>query len=338
MSSAVDNEYLQHAQIIQGVLIFLASCTAVLGYIVQSRLASAAAARQLEISRTERHKDERLKELRALLYEKVGPIQGLLQTGQNLLSSFACSVLNMDGFKYWSNELFDGVEDLMNCFNGKVAGRVNTATPFVSKSALLQIEQNPNGPVARAFRSTMRVAHGDYFEPAAELLRRHMNSLNFPTREDFIEKFPALKGDPQLRKRFFVDFMSWSSQVKALIKEWDREDYTHSFPPHASFPWPIVPYLNHMVDDVKNDIAAMTAGHMSFTNATQEENRKAMEEMLQLHGNKASSRPQGESGSSKDDGAGSPEKRRKKYAVVSAIGSAATASIAGAATAAAVQG
>ena len=30
MSSAVDNEYLQYAQIIQGVLIFLASCTAVL--------------------------------------------------------------------------------------------------------------------------------------------------------------------------------------------------------------------------------------------------------------------------------------------------------------------
>ena len=123
------------------------------------RATLASAARQaIELSRTEHHKDERLKEP-ALFCEKVGPIQGLCRLAKTYFS-FACSVLNMDGFKYWSNELFDGVEDLLNCFNGKVAGASIQRRPS-SPNSLAADRANPNGPVARAFRSTMRVAHSD---------------------------------------------------------------------------------------------------------------------------------------------------------------------------------
>ena len=44
--------------IVQGTLIFLSACIAVLGYVVQSRLTARAHERQLRLEREERHKDE----------------------------------------------------------------------------------------------------------------------------------------------------------------------------------------------------------------------------------------------------------------------------------------
>ena len=340
MSGGMDNDYLQHAQIIQGVLIFLSACTAVLGYVVQSRLAAKAAARELEHARIERHKDAQLKELRLLLSDRIGPIHGLLQTGQNTLGSFAASALNKSMMEYWMTDLFDGLESMMKTMHGKCADTLFMATPFTSKTLMAKMKADPDGEIARNFRSTMRVTLEDYFEPAAELLRRHMNELNFPTREDFVKKFPVMEGDPQLRKKFFIQHMSWSSAMKQVVKQWDRGDFTNFFPPHQKYPFLVVNYLSYMLDEVKDEIKAMTAGHIRFNNVAAEvesqEVRASLSKLAsKINENKSDgteSEPNHGSSASKSGGGGDSRKKTKKYAVISAVGSATAAAVAGVAS------
>ena len=58
MSAVGANNASDIGLIVQGTLIFLSACIAVLGYAVQSRLSAKAHERQLRLEREERHKDE----------------------------------------------------------------------------------------------------------------------------------------------------------------------------------------------------------------------------------------------------------------------------------------
>ena len=58
MSAVGANNASDIGLIVQGTLIFLSACIAVVGYVVQSRLSAKAHARQLRLEREERHKDE----------------------------------------------------------------------------------------------------------------------------------------------------------------------------------------------------------------------------------------------------------------------------------------
>ena len=49
--------------IVQGTLIFLSAVVAVIGYLVQAKLARSAAAHDIQTARAERHKDARLQSL-----------------------------------------------------------------------------------------------------------------------------------------------------------------------------------------------------------------------------------------------------------------------------------
>ena len=266
-----DNEYLQHAQIIQGVLIFLSACTAVVGYVVQSRLAQAAHKRELEIARRERHMDAKLANMRQLLTTYVGPMQSLLQAAQNAMWTLGISLAGADGLMDYALEYFGGSKELMiKSFKNEVMTMV--AQPFLLERFVEEIKAKPLGAMATAYRSTMTVALQRYFLPAAELISTHLNDLPFPSRDDFKKKFPELKTNPQLRKVLLLQLANWVHVMKNIVdNEWAHGDYSHVFPPHLKYPNGAINYLIWMMDSLKDRIAAATSHVESYTHIHLEE-------------------------------------------------------------------
>lgn len=249
MSSAADNEYLQHAQIIQGVLIFLSAITAVVGYVVQSRLAQAANKRELAIARRERHLDAKLAKMRQLLKTSVGPMQSLVQAGQNAMWTLGISLSGMEGggMMAYYLEYCGGDQQLMlEAFKNERMTMV--AQPFLLGRLVEEMKTKPEGQMAKAYRATMTVALKRYFEPAAELIGTHLNDLPFPSRDAFKVKFPSLKGDPQLRKVLLIQMANWVHMMQHIVdEEWSNGNFSHIFPPHLLYPNGCVNYLIWLV-------------------------------------------------------------------------------------------
>ena len=272
MSSATDNEYLQHAQIIQGVLIFLSACTSVIGYVVQSRLAQAAHRRELDIARRERHLDAKLLKMRTLLKTSLGPMQSLLQEAQNAILCLCISLSGASGLmEYFSQHVLKGDKELMfKIFRNETM--TMRSRPFLTDSIFEEIKAKPEGHIAKAYRTTMTVALNRYWVPAADLIGEHMNELPFPSREEFKKKFPELKDDPQLRKVLLLQMANWVHMMQHIVNtEWSRGDYTNIFPPHIKYPNACMNYLIWMLDELKFKIEQATSGITSYNNVNQEE-------------------------------------------------------------------
>ena len=67
------NEYYQHAQIIQGVLIFLSACVAVVGHIVQSNLRAKERKQELRNKHEQYLRENDLKNTREQIEMFIGP-------------------------------------------------------------------------------------------------------------------------------------------------------------------------------------------------------------------------------------------------------------------------
>lgn len=256
--------------IIQGTLIFMSACVAVFGYIIQSKLQAVAHEKELRLARVEKHKEIKLKQLRESLTNVIGPMQALSQAGQGICFDFGVSVSeNHDSVMTYWFAVHGGQEKAMQFIAGQRG--MFSPQPFLLPPILNAIKKNPESMLAKDYRSTMKRAVLQCFKPLASLLLQHMNSLNLPTREEFLEKFPALKGDPQLRKVLFVTMIAWSSAMEELLEQWDLGDYSHLFPRHAQYPNALDFYLISMLDAVKDDIDKATAGTMAYNTVTQEE-------------------------------------------------------------------
>jgi hypothetical protein len=261
--------------IIQGTLIFLSACVAVVGYIIQSKLQAVAHEKELRLARVEKHKEIKLKQLRESLTNVIGPMQALSQAGQGICHDFGLSVSeNHDSVMTYWFATHGGQEKAMQFIAGQSG--MFSSEPFLLAPILDAIKKNPESMLAKDYRSTMKRAVLQCFKPLASLLLQHMNSLNVPTREKFIEMFPALKGDPQLRKILIVTMIAWSSAMEELLEQWDLGNYSQLFPRHAQYPNALDFYLISMLDAVKDDIDKATAGTMAYNTVTQEEESSAI--------------------------------------------------------------
>lgn len=262
--------------IVQGTLIFLSACIAVLGYAVQSRLQAKAHAKELELARTERHRDDRLKQLRENLRDVIGPMQGLSQQGQSMLFAFAISTSDKHSglIGYWF-DLMGGKEKALRSMAGEE--QLFKAEPYLTPRIIERIRSDPDGDVAKDYRQVMKRALRVCFTPLSKLILRHMNNLHMPTRDAFLKKFPALKGDPQLRKKLLLSLVNWESAMADIVEEeWANGDYSHIFPRHYEFPISLVNYLIMMQDDVKDEIEKATQGTMSFSNVSFQQEQAEM--------------------------------------------------------------
>ena len=261
--------------IIQGTLIFLSACVAVVGYIIQSKLQAVAHEKELRLARVEKHKEIKLKQLRESLTNVIGPMQALSQAGQGICHDFGLSVSeNHDSVMTYWFATHGGQEKAMQFIAGQSG--MFSSEPFLLAPILDAIKKNPESMLAKDYRSTMKRAVLQCFKPLASLLLQHMNSLNVPTREKFITMFPALKGDPQLRKILMVAMIAWSSAMEELLEQWDLGNYSQLFPRHAQYPNALDFYLISMLDAVKDDIDKATAGTMAYNTVTQEEESSAI--------------------------------------------------------------
>ena len=143
---------------------------------------------------------------------------------------------------------------------------------FILDKIVKQIKADPNGTVAKDFRSVMAIAVREYFLPAAKLIGKHMNELPLPSRDDFKKKYPEIASDPQLRKVLLLQLVTWTHAMQDIIDtEWKNGDYSNVFPKHVKYPGKALDYLIWMVDTVKDQIQSMTADVETFTNVSQEE-------------------------------------------------------------------
>ena len=326
MSSTTDSEYLQHAQIIQGVLIFLSACTAVIGYVVQSRLAQAAHRRELDIARRERHLDAKLAKMRTLLKTSLGPMQSLIQEGSNAVLCLCISLSGASGLmEYFSRDVLQNDKELMfKIFRNEAMTMMSR--PFLTDSIFEEVKAKPEGHIAKAYRATMTVALNQYFVPAANLIGEHMNELPFPSREEFKKKFPELKDDPQLRKILLLQMANWVHMMQHIANtEWSQGDYTHIFPPHIKYPNACSNYLIWMLDELKFKIEQATSGITSYNNVTQEEEFEDFKK-VEKH-QKSSERVAG----SKSEGSGEMKEGASETARVSRATKYAVGTVAGAA-------
>lgn len=262
--------------VVQGTLILLSAIIAVLGYVVQNRLKEQARLKERERDRVERYRHTHLKHEREMLHEIIGPLQGLVQLGSTMIQDFGMSVESIEKRpEYWLR-CSGSSEDLQR--NMRSEGALSTGTPFLTPGIVSKIDGDPGGHLARQYRSTMRSAMRTFFSPASELICQHMNSLSFPTREEFIRMYPNRRGDPQLRKTMLLQFAGWTAAMNQLIEEeWDKGDFSHTFPPFHQFPNRLVPYLVHLLDSCRETIKKLTDGEIAFGNVPWEVEIKSWE-------------------------------------------------------------
>ncbi len=261
--------------IVQGTLIFLSAVVGVVGFVVQSRLRQRAHLKELRLARAERHKEEKLKQLRESLHEIIGPMQTLQQQGQSMVMSFGLHASDHDSIMTYYFETMGGKEQGLKAMRGEAA--LFHAEPMISPRLLARIKSDPESEVARDFRTAMRCALRQCFSPLSKLLRQHMNSLNLPSREAFLAKFPALKGDPQLRKVLMLQLVNWTAMMEQIVdEEWASGDFHQVFPRHIEFPMGLLTYLIMMLDDVKAQIVAATSGAYAFNSVSWEQETEDM--------------------------------------------------------------
>lgn len=173
---------------------------------------------------------------------------------------------------YWV-EWCGGPEEAKKQSKGEAL--LSTPEPFLLPSMIEEIKREPTGRLAKDYRGVLRAALKNYFVPLSDLIRQHMNSLNLPSQDAFRESFPALAGDPQLRKILLVQMTNWATAMEHIVeREWDHEDFSNLFPPHHPFPVSILAYTITMMDRVKKQIEQMTGGETSFETISWEQERK----------------------------------------------------------------
>ena len=309
--------------IVQGTLIFLSAVVAVIGYLVQAKLARSAAAHDIQTARAERHKDARLQSLQNQLSNLIGPVQSLIQTGHNMVFTTAARNAKLGTMQYYMS-VMGGKEGMSKHMKGEKIGLRTWLMP----DQVEEIAQTPKCKVGKEFRMMMECALEECFSPAAEILKRNMNDLPVPSREDFIAMFPVYKNEAQLRKKPIVEFIAWTYEMNKIVsREWSQGEFSRV---HGSIDFPIIlnKYLIMMLDKVKEEITMLTSSEFSFNLISTSEEYTKIQKMVtqQLEEN---SPKQGSTSPAKGEPK-SEKKNGKKYitgAVAGALDTAVLASV-----------
>ena len=257
--------YLRHAQIIQGVLIFLSACVGVTGYAVQARLRA-----------RERLEEVRLERTRLQISEFVGPLSQLVFNFAAVLmmqlvpkhliakSGFTGThIVTRKNFYDLAgetmerhNKTHDGGWDTMKLMRGGSNILMNTFVGFELEDLM---SKKPRGEIAQAYMRFIRQAIKNYGIPASELIQRYGQTLQErPSLEFFKEKYPQAGKSPMARNLFYTMFLEWVFAFQRIIEDWDRDDFSIMYPQHVLCPIShLNSYLMHQLTELRKKEEAL---------------------------------------------------------------------------------
>jgi hypothetical protein len=259
-ASGATSEYYQHAQIIQGALIFLSACVAILGHMVQSRLNSAAKAKELKDKHVQYLGELDLKQTRTQIELFLGPAAMLaFQQWNTILSSFykpfavrLVQGVESSGVKHetiWGKEADPRAieywdKSLQFTFPKFLKGEINLIDSFVGLEIEDEIRSNPDLTMSKRYFKTWRYLVRGTCIPLTKLIKVHAQSLSmFPSSEEFRKSFPSVAKAGFLRNLFYIQYVTWVSEWESILEEWDKGDYTYLRPVQSCFPVQIFPYI-----------------------------------------------------------------------------------------------
>ena len=245
--------YLQHAQIIQGVLIFLSACVAVVGYAVQARLQARERARELESQHTQHLRKLRLERTRLQISDFVGPAMQLSMnltsilmghfTPKDMLAGsgmMGCTVPVRSNFYDLGG---DAMQRHSKVHKGAwdtgqiVQGNSTMLNSFVGFELEKQMSKDPQGDVAQCYMRLIKRSIQLYARPLATLILRHAQSLQErPSLKKFKEEHPEAGRSPMARNLFYITYVDWVNSFDKITQDWDQGNFRLMFPPDALCP------------------------------------------------------------------------------------------------------
>ena len=259
------NEYYQHAQIIQGVLIFLSACVAVVGHIVQSNLRAKERKQELRNKHAQYLRENDLKNTREQIEMFIGPaymlsfelwftilasfyrrkvarlVQGIKE-GEPFPDSIFGKEVDPRVVTYWEeNQGFN--------FGNFLKGHGNLLASFVGPEIEAEIRADPKAELAKNYMKACRRMVLKYALPLRDLLMKYGQSKsNYTTKETFKLQNPGVSSAAFGRNLFYLQFIAWADEFHAIItKEWSVEDYTNLRPAMSYYPIQIFRYLTSQI-------------------------------------------------------------------------------------------
>eukprot|EP00943_MAST-04B_sp_MAST-4B-sp1_P005127 g5127.t1 len=210
--------------IVQGTLIFLSACVAIVGYWVQGQLRAKERRREIDIARSEKLHQARLATVRKKITEFVGPAHFMLLT------------LNMTFFdlrtrglaKFYKEEAEIQAKRIKEediGFGSFMKGKWNemTAERFFGTEMMNKLKQEKDGPAACHFRKIVSRCFRKLLIPIAEMIKQNAGYLQeWESKEKFSELYPVAKGKGMERNRFLVQFVQFSIEMEAVVEDWDE--------------------------------------------------------------------------------------------------------------------
>ena len=265
MSEGATNEYYQHAQIIQGALIFLSACVAVVGHIVQSNLRAKERKEELRNKHEQYLRQNDLKNTREQIEMFMGPAYMLsFELWFSILTSFyrrkvARMVQGIKEGEPSPDSIFGKEVDPRAIthweesqgfnFGNFLAGHGNLLEGFVGPEIEAEIRADPKSTVGRNYLKACRRIVLDYALPLRDLLLKHAQSKsNYTTKEKFKKHNPGVSSAAFGRNLFYLQFIAWADEFRAIItEEWSVGDYTNLRPVMSSYPMQIFRYFTSQI-------------------------------------------------------------------------------------------
>ena len=233
------------ALIVQGVLIFLSAVVGVFGFMVKGRIERKAKNREDHLQYKQHLRRTRLERTRQQISDFVGPAS---QHSMAIWSQFWNSTLVGDHDftldKLSHGEVNKYFKEIGFSFQSFITAKTNAMCSWVGPKVEQMMRDEPDGDLAVVYRDLMRRIVLQSAVPLSRLIEQYGQVLSqFPTTEEFKERFPCSASDGWLRNSYYNSFINWTHEFVEIIKAWDRGDYKFMFPVQSIYPAQLTPYL-----------------------------------------------------------------------------------------------
>ena len=211
---------------IHGVLVIVAACIGVIGYVIRSRFNQMEMEKQEKVKQKEERRRDKLKQEEerrraALKHCKeqlelfIGPMNCLCESAS----------------KSFRNIVWHGHEDeFAEVLKMFTTSKDNSIIPNMPQRALNRLKANDEEAITHL--NLVRLAVEKYYRPVSELIKKYQFSHSeIPSQEEFDEMYPALKRKPQ-----FSIFNMHVASIDYIWYEFEKWDGTTNI--YKRFTWP----------------------------------------------------------------------------------------------------
>lgn len=240
--------------IIQGTLILLSACVAVIGYYVQARLKSKERARELAEAKAARNTEMRLERLRSKIADFVGPAS---QQMLNTVTGFGYIKDKFKEFypeesKRWQDERDEGGFTTKRMYGGHWNKEWTLLGPYVE--AVLKRKDASAGltPEIEIHRTVycmnMRSIVNKFVAPLSEMIQKYGQHLqHWGDKDEYKKRFPCAASNGLLRNLFPTQLCRWHAEFEGILERWDRDDYSLLYPVCNPFPKLLIIHFMRML-------------------------------------------------------------------------------------------